>query len=564
MSPIATLAAPRELTPEAVTAKYAELEAALPAASADADAWEAWFWRWNDYRTELGGEAARRYFRECQDTRDEQAAGAWRQFRELIYPIADETDGKLRGAFLAAEARPELERRLGTQLFARLALDDAAFTPGNVQLHVEEMDVVSQYDRLMGSASLEVDGETLTLVQVQSRLTDHDPARRRAAWTAMGRWFDENGLAVHGHLGALVRLRDRQARQLGDPDFVPLAYRRMGRTEYGPKEVAAFRQAILDHVVPLTRAVRERQAQDLGVASGLLPGADMMYFPGASLGAGSAPVDQQIARAQALFARMHPRFAEHFARMAAEGLIDLENRPGKKPGAFAMNLEDEGRVAIFCNSTGAETDVSTLTHEMGHAVQGWESMWIRALDLRTPTMDAAEMHSFGMEYLALDEIEAFFSPEDAAKFRRLRLMSTLVRLPYMAVVDAFQHWLYERPEHTPAEREAAWAELWEAFMPGLDFADCPQQRQYRWMRQPHIFSSPFYYIDYAIAEVGALQLWRLAKTDHTAAMEAYLELCRLGGTKPLLSILAQVGLTSPFAPDALPPLVAAVRQELGL
>ena len=563
MSTVATLAAPRDLTPEAVKARYAELEDALPAADAGVDAWEAWFWRWNDYRVELGGEAARRYFRECQDTRDEQAVAAWRQFREAIYPIADETDGKLRAAFLAADARPALEQRLGGQLFARMALDAAAFTPDNVQLHVEEMEVVSHYDRQMGCATVPLGDETLTLVQVQSRLTDHDPARRAAAWQAMGRWFDDNAPAVHGFLGDLVRLRDRQARQLGDANFVPLAYRRMGRTEYGPKEVAAFRQAILDHVVPLTLELRRRQARDLGTPAAV-HGADMMYFPGSSLGAGSAPVGEQIPRAEKLFARMHPRFLAHFRRMAEEGLIDLENRPGKKPGAFAMTLEDEGRVAIFCNSTGAETDVSTLTHEMGHAVQGWESMWIRPLDLRTPTMDAAEMHSFGMEYLALDEIDAFFEGDDAAKFRRLRLMSTLVRLPYMAVVDAFQHWLYEHPDHTPAAREAAWAELWAAFMPGLDFADCPQQRQYRWMRQPHIFSSPFYYIDYALAEVGALQLWRLAKADHAKAMEAYLELCRLGGTKPLLSILEAVGLTSPFEPDALPPLMAVVRAELGL
>lgn len=563
MSPAATLAAPREVTQDAVKARYAELESALPGQDAQADAWESWFWGWNAYRIELGGEAARRYFRECQDTRDEQAVKAWRQFREELCPIIDEADGRLRAALLAAAARPELERRLGEQLFARLTLDAAAFTPDNVALHVEEMEQVSHYDRLMGSAAVACDGETLTLVQVQSRLNDGDQARRHAAWEAMGRWFAEHGGAIHGILGDLVRLRDRQARQLGDANFIPQAYRRMGRTEYGPADVATFREAIRQHVVPLTKVVRERQARDLG-APGLVHGADMMYFPGASLGANAAPIGEQIARATALFERLHPRFATHFRRMAAEGLIDLENRPGKKPGAFAMNLEDEGRVAIFCNSTGAETDVSTLTHEMGHAVQGWESMWIRPLDLRTPTMDAAEVHSFGMEYLALEEIDAFFTPADAQRFRRLRLMSTLVRLPYMAMVDAFQHWLYERPSHTPAEREAAWAELFEAFMPGLDFKDCPAQRTYRWMRQPHIFSSPFYYIDYAIAEVGALQLWRLAKRDHAAAMDAYLELCRLGGTKPLLSILGAVGLRSPFEPDALPPLVDAVREELGL
>jgi M3 family oligoendopeptidase len=250
--------------------------------------------------------------------------------------------------------------------------------------------------------------------------------------------------------------------------------------------------------------------------------------------------------------------------MLAEGLVDLPNRPGKKPGAFAMSIDDEARAAIFCNSTGADSDVSTLMHEMGHAVQGWESMWIRSLELRTPTMDAAEVHSFGMEYLALREMEAFFPREQAAQFAQQRLVSTLTRLPYMAAVDAFQHALYERPEMTPGEREGVWHELWDTFMPGLDLSDAPMHRQYRWMRQAHIFASPFYYIDYALAETAALQLWQRARTDHAGALEAYMAMCAAGGTVSLLGMLARGGLRSPFEPEVLPPIVAEVGAVLGL
>lgn len=563
MSPVATMAPPQDLTPEGVQACYDALTRDLPSPDGSAEAWEAWYWRWNAYRIQLSGEASRRYFRECQDTRDEAAAKAWEQLREDIYPIAEAEDGKLRAAFLAATPRAELAQRLSQQLFARLTLDAAAFAPENVALAVEELGQVSDYDRLAGSAEVTIDGVTMTLVKAQGLLNDADPARRRAAWDAMGVWFGEHRQQIHDQLTSLVKLRARQATQLGDPSFIPLAYRRLGRSEYGPAEVATFRQAILDHVVPLTGVVRARQAADLGTPKGV-HGADMGYFPGASLGTNAAPVGEQLQRCGVLFDRLHPQMAKHFKRMVDEQLIDLENRPGKKPGGFAMGLEDEDRVAIFCNSTGSETDVSTLTHEMGHAIQGWESMWIRSLDLRNPTMDAAEIHSFGMEYLALKEIDAFFPDDLARQYRRLRLMSTLVRLPYMAIVDAFQHWLFEDPDHTVAAREAKWAELWATYMIGLDFEDAPDHQQFRWMRQAHIFSSPFYYIDYALAEVAALQLWARARTDHAGAMDAFLALCRLGGTQPLLAMLQEAGLTSPFDPAALPPLVAAIREELGL
>ena len=562
MSPVATLAPARDLSADAVRATYQALRDTLPAPDAGAELWEAWFWRWNEARVAIAGEGSRRYFRECQDTRDEAAVAAWRHMREQVYPISEEGDGELRHAFLAAGCRAALEARLGKQLFVRLALDDAGFAAENVALQMEEMEHVSHYDQLMGRATVEVAGETLTMVQVQARLLDPDAGRRQAAWDAMGAWFSQNADAVHATFTTLVGLRDRQARTLGDANFVPLAYRRMGRTEYGPTEVEAFRAAVLAHVVPLTAELRARQARDLGTER--VRAADMMYFPGSTLGTGVVPVDEQLDRAATLFARMDPHIAGHFARMRTEGLIDLENRPGKKPGAFAMGIEDEDRVAIFCNSTGAETDVSTLTHEMGHAIQSWESTWIKALDLRNPTMDAAEVHSFGMEYLSLKDIDAFFPAELAGKFRRLRLMSTIVRIPYMCAVDEFQHELYARPDHSPAEREAIWARLWERYLPGLDFDDCPAQRQYRWMRQPHLFSTPFYYIDYALAEVGAMQLWQLAQDDPAGAMAAYLKLCHMGGTEPLLAMLRAGGLRSPFDADALPPLMAAVRRELGL
>ncbi|MEB3284477.1 MAG: M3 family oligoendopeptidase [Candidatus Sericytochromatia bacterium] len=564
MIPVVTLAPPQPWSAEELKARYHTLKEDLPHPDAPADEWEAWYWRWNEMRASIQGEMARRYFRECQDTQDTHATAAWREMCEHFSPIAQEEDGILRKAFLNAHARAELQGRMGQQLFLLLGLEDASFAVENVALQVEESDLVSQYDHLMGGARIQLTDETLTLSRAQAELTSPFSERRRAVWDAMGDWFEGQAEQIHAILDRLIRLRQKQASNLGEHNFIPVGYRRMGRTEYGPTEVQRFRDAILQHIVPLSARLRAKQARDLGHATGLLPGCDMTFYPGGTIGPQAVPVQEQTARAGQVFERLHPRFAAHWRQMLKDGLIDLENRPGKKPGAFAMSLDDEQRVAIFCNSTGAESDISTLHHEMGHAVQAWESMWIKPLELRTPTMDAAEIHSFGMEYLALDEVEAYFSPGDAAKFKNLRLMTTLARLPYMACVDAFQHFLYEKPDATPAEREAHWEALWNAFMPGLEMSDCPRQRQFRWMRQSHIFATPFYYIDYALAEVAALQLWQRAKDDRPGATQAYMEMCRVGGSVSLLGVLKAGGLSSPFETEVLGPIVRQLAEELKL
>ncbi len=564
MIPVARLTLNPAFSAEWLQARYADLRNNLPAAFADADAWEAWYWNWNALRSAVAGEQSRRHCLECQDSADPVAAAASQAMREQLMPFARKADGELRQAFLKATCRLDLERRLGERLFVLLALEDATFHPANVDLQRDEAAVVNRYSHLMGMATVTIADETVTLVKALSLLTDHNASRRAQVWQAIGTWFASQGLAIHAFLDELVQLRQRQALNLGESNFVAVAYRQLGRTEYGPNDAARFREAIITHIVPLAAKLRALQARQLGLGTDAVRGCDMDYFPEETLGPDSVPVVTQVAAATTVFERLHPDIAKHWLRMLDEGLVDLANRPGKKPGAFSINLDDEDRAVIFCNSTGAQSDVTTLHHEMGHAVQAWESMGIRSLELRSPTMDAAEVHSFGLEYLALDHVEAYFAPDDAARFRRLRLMTTLVRVPYMACVDAFQHALYQQPDLTPAARETLWATLWSTFMPGLDFADDPAQIQYRWMRQAHIFHAPFYYIDYALAEVGALQLWQGARVNREEALQRYLTVCRLGGTCSLLGMLTLGGLRSPFDEGVVADIAHAIAAELGL
>lgn len=549
------------MTPVHVLEAYERLENDLRALQTDAE-WEQLFLRWNDLKARISGEHARRIFRTAQDTRDESAEEAIRLMREEIEPISEAKDAELRAAFLESPARPYLESRFGKHLFALFGLAQTTFADANIPLNVVVGELGARYERILGGAAIEIGGETYTLPRAWALLNHPEEARRKAAWEGISTWILAQSPAIHDIYGAMAVERQQMALNLGESNYVSLGYRRMNRLDYGPSEVETFRKSIKQHVVPLVAKFRAKQAEGLGQPS--VKPWNMYYFPDLSLPPGIAPISKQLDCARELFERLHPTLADHFRRMVALGLIDLENRPGKRPGAFCTSFEDEAKVVIFCNSTGDDEDVSVLTHEMGHAFQGWESRWIEPLELRWPTYEACEIHSMGMEFLALRHLDTFFAPEDVAKYRKLKLIHTLTMLPYMALVDHFQHWVYEHPGHTSIERDEAWSSLWDEYMPGIDFSGCEHLKAIRWKRQAHIFVDPFYYIDYAIAEAGALQLWQRSETDPAGAMEAYLKLCHVGGSRSVLDIFDSASLVSPFDPEVFAPALAIIRTELAL
>jgi len=554
---------PAEATGETVGRLFARLTARIEHAEAASgpDEWIALFDDWNHVKAWLHSEGARRRHRFNRDTRDRDAEAAQRSFREDVDPVADAGHTRLAEALLASRHAEAVAAARGERLLTVLRVARAKQDPRNSQARVEVGAILQRHDQLVSTATVTVRGDSVTLPRAWALQKSSDAGTRREAFLAHRRWFADRAEEIGDTYSELVRLRDRMGRVRGHDGFVPLGYDSMMRTDYGPAEVAAFREAVRRHVSPLHERLAKRQAAALGTTR-LAPW-DVAFDPGTNMpdGAGE-PVDGQLDGVERAFQRLSPRFAEHFRTMRRRELIDLPNRPGKRPGAYCTTFPDENAVAILCNSVGEADDVRTLVHESGHAFQGWESQWIEPVDLRSPTADAAEVHSMGMELLAQPYLDEVFASADLVRFGREQARRAVDLLCYACVVDGFQHFVYENPSASPAERDAEWCRLHRAFLPGVDWDGHEDLLAARWKAQVHVFHHPFYYIDYAIAQCGALQLAEVDARDHDQALTSYLELCRLGGTKGVLDLFATAALRSPLDEDVVADLAGHLARQL--
>ena len=527
------------------------------------DAWLAIYHDWNELRAYVSGERSRRYYRLTKDMTDEEAEASERFFREKLKPISENAGSALTEALVKSRHKDAVAENYGRHLLEVLEVSRQPLDPINAELRIQEGQLTKEYDKLCASGEVEVRGEKKTLAQAGALTISEDESLRKEAWLAVRGWYLDHREELSRIYDQLVQIRTTMGRNLEHDNYVPLGYAGMERTDYGPEEAAAFREAVREFASPLYGDILAAQASSLG--KDVLEPWDTGYHPDLTLPTDVAqPIGEQLERAERVFDRIEPRLGEHFRRMRTEGLIDLENRKGKASGAFCTTMPDEGRVAILCNSTGSAGDVSTLMHEMGHAFQGWESQWIEATPLRSPTADACEIHSMGMEYLSQPYLDEFFEPEALARFRKDRWSRAVFLLCYVCVVDEFQHRIYENPDMSPDERDALWNEIQDKYMPGVDWTGHEDLQKSRWYAQLHIFRYPFYYIDYAIAETGAMQLALLDAADHEKALETYLALCRMGGTESVLSIFESAGMRSPFDASLIRDLMEHARSQLEL
>lgn len=511
--------------------------------------WEAAVQFWNEVKghIETHFEKAQLAFHRFTD--DPATEAEERRLREEIEPLYTLGNAKVREKVLASPLRAELEKVLTPQYFLQLQLQQDAFEPKNVEIETKLNQVMADYTKLTGGAFLEIEGKKYPVSHIKKFGVSPDAKVREAAYRSYTHWFLSHRGELNGIFDQAVEHRTKMAKNLGHGDFIPLAYKKMRRVDFGPAEVAALRDQIRDVLVPLAKKIREWQAESLKVSA--VKAWDLDYFPEWQLGELKVPIEGQTEAALSVYRQLSPVLGDHFKRMMDYELIDVPARSGKAPGAFCTGFFDYRVPYVFLNSVGEASDVTTLLHESGHAFQAWESRKIDWMELSHPTLEACEVHSMGMEFLAYPYYETFFADRDADLFRKRHLAESILLLPYIAMVDEFQHLIYSGKAEGANGRSKAWAELEDKYMPGVDFSDLQEWKQNRWIRQLHIFQVPFYYIDYAIAQVGAWQLWVQSVHDKDAAMENYINLCGLGGTLNLVDFFKAGRLKLPFEPGML-------------
>ncbi len=516
---------------------------------------------WNAMRSELDTWGAHVGLQFQQDTRDAKRKAALDR-RDEMAPKFGELQIDFMKKVRGGPHRAEVAERFGSHLLDLWDCRIASYDPAIEAETIQESKVGTQYTELVSSATFDFQGETLNLSQlakfsqVADRSIRHEAARLR--WN----WFRDNADELDRIYDELVKLRAKQAEKLGMPSYVDLAYRKLGRTDYDRHDVERYRQAVLEHVVPLCAAIRERQREALGLDRLMVWDEPVHDLHGNPRPTGTYA--EKMAQAHAMFDAMDPSLGHFFRLMDEGGFLDLEAREGKAGGGFCTSFPTVGMPFIFANFNGTKGDVEVFTHEVGHAFQAWSSRDQVPVDYLWPTYEAAEVHSMSLEYLTWPQMEEFFG-EDADRFRRLHLTESLLFLPYGCAVDHFQHEVYDKPDMTPAERLATWKRIEQTYLPWRDWGDLERPAEGgMWQGQAHIYQMPFYYIDYTLAGVCAMQFWAKAEEDRKAALEDYVALCKRGGEAPFQDLVRSAGLVSPFDPGCLENVVAKARGYLGV
>lgn len=554
---------PKKLTAKFVADEYARLLQKLPAAEASKspDEWLELYRDWNSLKSYVSSEASRVSFRYSQDMSDKKNEVAEKYFREKVYPVIEQPEHRLIKAFLTSKHRGALAKHFGAQLPVIYEKELKPSDPVNTKQRVAASKLAVEYEKTVAKALIKIGGQEMTLWKSRSFMESPEEALRKEAYLANRGWFLSQHPKLSKLYGQLVNLRVQMAANVGYNSYIPYAYEMMGRTDYGPDEVRDFRQNVKRYIVPLSRQLAVQHAAALNKKQ-LRPWDG--YDPTTSLPLGIAPVKTQIDKSRRVFNRLSPSLAARIEQMWREGLIDLENRPNKRSGAYCTDFSDEGKVAIFCNSTGDADDVETLTHEMGHAFQVQESQRIEAVDLHWGTLDLCEVFSTAMEFLVQPYINEFFDEENAQKFIRGRLAQSVGMFCWVCAVDEFQHFVFENPRPSAGQRDDKWLELIDTYLPPADYTGYEKYRKLSWYGQSHIFVSPFYYIDYALAEACALQLADIAEKDKDRALGTYFKMARLGGTKSFVAALEHGGLRSPFDDETFRQLAGFLSHRLGL
>ena len=522
---------------------------------------EQWLFDSSELQAAVSEERSRRYIAMTCNTEDEEAEQAYLHLVEKFMPAAKPWFHRLNLFYLGCEPREQLDAERYGVLDRDVAVEMELYREANIELQTQASVLSQKYQKINGAMTVQFRGKELTMPQLGKHLEVTDRAERQEAWEASSARRLQERTEFDEIFDELSELRGKIARNADCADYREYIFKSYRRFDYTPADCVAFHAAVEQHVMPLANDLAERRREALGLCS-LRPwdyGVDplgrepLRPFEGAEeLGAGC----------RRIFARIDPELEAQFVGMLEGSELDLESRKGKAPGGYQSTLDEQRRPFIFMNAAGLHRDVETLLHEAGHAFHAIAARQDPLVKYRHAPIEFAEVASMTMELFGDDHLDEFYSYDDAARAKRKHLEGIIGLLPWIARVDAFQHWIYTHPGHSGDERTAAWLALAERFETPTDWDGYPEQQESSWQRQLHIFCYPFYYIEYGIAQLGALQIWNTYKQDPERALRNYRAALALGGSKPLPQLFEAAGAKLAFDADTITPLMDRIGEEL--
>ncbi|MEG0977862.1 MAG: M3 family oligoendopeptidase [Bacilli bacterium] len=461
-----------------------------------------------------------------------------------IIPVISSYKMPIIKEILSKPFRKELENIFGEYLFQKYEGAVKSFDEKIIPDLIEESKLTTQYDAILGGAKIKYKGQIYNLSGLRKFSQSLDREERKKVAKLSSDFFLKNNEALGEIYDKLVHLRDNMAHKLGFKNYIELGYLNLGRVDYDATMVAEYREQIRKNVCPIYKKLIKKQAARIGIKNPMFYDLNLSFLTGNPMPNGDAA--KLVSEAQQMYNEMSKETGEFFTFMKESNLLDLETRLGKAPGGYMTYLPTYKAPFIFSNFNGTSDDLNVLTHEVGHAFQGYMSKDIKIPEYHMPGYEACEIHSMSMEFLAWPWMNLFFG-KDAEKYKFMHLTDAIEFLPYGATVDEFQHYVYENVDATHAERCAKWREIEKKYLPlkkynGFKFLNSGTW----WLRQGHIFSSPFYYIDYTLAQVVAFEFLDESLEDKEKTWNKYVKLCSMGGKYPFRTLLKKAHLRDPF------------------
>lgn len=523
---------------------------------------DSWMRDWTHLQNIMGEIFSRARVATTQDTTDEEAEAHLKNLLATIFPAMTQTNNKLQRKLVESGLEPEnFELPL-----RKMQTDIALFREANIPLFQREQALTLEYNKITGAQVVQWEGEEVTLLQLAKVNEDQDRSKREAAYRlGVERWLQDRE-AVNTLWGQFYALRIEVARNAGFDNYRDFRWQQMKRFDYTPEDCETFHNAIEQVAVPAMLRIREKQRQRLGVDT-LRPWDTAVDPDGRPPLRPYENIDEFASKAEAIFRHVDPQLGEYYATMRHENLLDLPNRKNKGPGAYCTRFPLIKRPFVFMNAVNAQGDVRTLLHEVGHAFHGFEVLKLPYADQQSYPIEFAEVASMAMELLAApyltEEFGGYFNTQEAARDRIKHLEKIVQFWPYMAVVDAFQQWVYTSGHGAdPAACDEKWAELWDRFEVGVDYSGLEAHKVTGWHRKQHIHRIPFYYVEYGLAQLGAVLVWANALKDQAGAVAAYRRALALGGTRSLPELFAAAGAKFAFDAETLGQAVELIEQTI--